>query len=307
MGHSQVHVGLAEARLSTRGTVARESPRCRHLLISGTGRTGTSFLVRFLDALGLETQFSGGRGKVGWDEAANAGAEDLPLSTLDPNLPYVVKTPWASEFVDQLLLDPGISLDAVVLPMRDLGEAAASRTVVELRDMVEKQAYLSAMRAPWMHRGSAPGGTVFSLHPLDQERILAVSFHRLLERLVAADVPIVLLSFPRLAEDAAYLHAKLAPVLPRPISLREARAAHARVADPKKIRVNRETADPTIASLDRIALNREIERLRAEVASLQSAVRDSGTLGRIGRVARRAVRPGGFWRLLRLRRLAPGE
>jgi hypothetical protein len=28
----------------------------RHLLIAGTGRAGTSFLVRYLSALGLETE-----------------------------------------------------------------------------------------------------------------------------------------------------------------------------------------------------------------------------------------------------------
>lgn len=242
----------------------------RHLLISGTGRAGTSFLVRYLDALGLETHFSRFGEHASWNDDANAGAEDLPVSALDDQLPYVVKSPWVGEFIDQLLADPGIALDGVILPIRDLEDVAASRTVTELRDVAEKHEFATRLDRPWALRGSAPGGIVFSLHPLDQARVLAHGFHHLVERLTAADIPVVLLSFPRLARDADYLHRKLAPVLPRPVEVAAARAAHGLVADPAKIRVDHAAADDTIERLDRIALNREIERLRERIRSLEA-------------------------------------
>ncbi|MHB1305157.1 MAG: hypothetical protein ACYCZB_17090 [Acidiphilium sp.] len=241
----------------------------RHLLITGTGRAGTSFLVRYLDALGFETHFSRFGEHATWDEAANAGAENLPLSALDDQLPYVVKSPWAGEFIDQVLADPGVALDAVVIPMRDLDDAAASRAIVELRDIVEHNDFMTKLDQPWAHRGPTPGGIVYSLHPLDQARILALGFHHLVERLTAADVPIVFLNFPRLALDADYLHAKLAPVLPKPVTAEAARAAHAELADPAKIRVEAAMRDTTIDRLERVALAREIERLRARIGGIE--------------------------------------
>ncbi len=249
-------------------TERRGTPPGHHLLIAGTGRSGTSFLVKYLDALGFATHFSRFGTYSSWDEAANAGAENLPLPALDPDMPYVVKSPWATELIDQVIADPAITLDAVIIPLRDLASAAVSRTINELRDMAEKNDFWTALERPWAHRGSAPGGVVFSLHPLDQARILALGLHHLLERLVAADIPIVFLSFPRLAQDAAYMHQKLAPILPHAISLDEAEAAHVRIADPAKIRVDRSLADPAIDVLDREALRREIERLHGEINSL---------------------------------------
>ncbi|GAA5265179.1 hypothetical protein ACOSOMT5_P1604 [Acidiphilium sp. MT5] len=251
-------------------TDRRDTPPGHHLLIAGTGRSGTSFLVKYFDALGYATHFSRFGDYASWDEAANAGAENLPLPALDPDMPYVVKSPWATELIDQIVADPAITLDAVIIPLRDLASASASRTIVELRDMAEKSDFWTVLDRPWAHRGSAPGGVVFSLHPLDQARILALGLHHLLERVIEADIPVVFLSFPRLVQDAIYLHQKLAPILPHPIPAAEALAAHARIADQAKIRVDRAIADPTIDQLDRVALRREIERLQGEIAALNA-------------------------------------
>ena len=241
-----------------------------HLLIAGTGRSGTSFLVKYLDALGFPTHFSRFGEHASWNEAANAGAENLPLPALDPDMPYIVKSPWASELIDQLIADPAITLDAVIIPLRDLASASASRTINELRDMAEKSDFWTTLDRPWAHRGIAPGGIVYSLHPLDQARILALGLHHLLERLIAADIPVVFLSFPRFAQDSDYLHQKLAPILPYPVTQAEAEAAHAGLADPAKIRVERERGDTTLDQLDRIALCREIDRLQTKITDLDA-------------------------------------
>jgi hypothetical protein len=111
-----------------------------------------------------------------------------------------------------------------------------------------------------------PGGLLFSLNPLDQARVLATDFHRLIQRFVDADTPIVFLSFPRLIHDGDYLFSKLRPHLPAAISAEQALAAHRALADPAKVRVGNEMSTTSSTSthdeLDQIAMRRELQRLR---------------------------------------------
>lgn len=247
-----------------------------HLLIAGTGRAGTSFLVRYLSELGLDTTLSRRGGwKGGWNDDANAGLEELPVAAASADLPYVIKSPWAYEMADDMLSDPAMHLDAAILPMRDIVEAAASRTVLELRAMHEEAPWKAELSRNWETWCRTPGGTIYSLNPVDQARLLAMGFHRLVERLAAADVPMLFLSFPRFIEDAGYLYSRLRPVLPSTVTREAALRAHAAVADAGKVRIGSELAQagpapvhsmqgPSLADLDRIALAREVARLRQE-------------------------------------------
>jgi len=71
-------------------------------IIAGTGRAGTSFLVRYLTELGLDTTLARNGDRAGWDAEANAGLENLMIAGAD--LPYVVKSPWISEYAEQIAL-----------------------------------------------------------------------------------------------------------------------------------------------------------------------------------------------------------
>src|SRR5215469_16136796 len=84
--------------------------RQRHLLVAGTGRAGTSALVRYLTELGLETHLSKNGEASAFDDAAQAGFEDLALPSLTPDLPYVVKSPWAYQIIEEMLGDPEVAL-----------------------------------------------------------------------------------------------------------------------------------------------------------------------------------------------------
>jgi hypothetical protein len=113
-----------------------------HLLIAGTGRAGTSFLVRYLTELGLDTTLSrAGEAGVFWDSSANADLEEQ-ITGSGEHLPYVVKSPWIGEQIEQILSDPRLSVDAILIPVRNLVEAATSRSILEMRGIHE--------RAPWM-------------------------------------------------------------------------------------------------------------------------------------------------------------
>src|SRR5271163_4893442 len=103
---------------------AHQNPE-KHLIIAGTGRAGTSFLVRYLTELGLDTTLARNGDRAGWDAEANAGLENLLVS--GANLPYVIKSPWISEYVEQILKEERFKIDAFIVPVRDLVEVATSR------------------------------------------------------------------------------------------------------------------------------------------------------------------------------------
>ena len=254
----------------------------RHLLIAGTGRAGTSFLVRFLAELGLETHISR-FGEDPWDDAAQAGLEDLPVAAGLENLPYIFKTPWAYQFIEQMLADSAIAFDAVIIPMRDLVEAAASRSIVQLQAIHGRAPWMAQMDNTWEDWGDTAGGAVFSLNPVDQSRLLAAGFHRLVNRLVQAEVPLIFVAFPRMVQDTDYLIGKLRPVIPASVTLEQARQSHRRVADAALVRVGQELSQtgelhvlpaallPTLKELDNIALRRELVRLRDRLAATEAA------------------------------------
>ena len=275
-----------------------------HLAIAGTGRAGTSFLVRYLAELGLDTHLARHGEKDSWDEHANAGLETVPLASANADLPYVVKYPWLHQCIDHILTNGTLRFDAVIIPVRDLVEAAISRTLVELQAMHRTLPWMVELDQSWEVWGGTPGGVTYSLNPLDQGRLLAVGFHHLVERLTRADIPIVLLAFPRLVEDSHYLFRKLQPLLPATVTEEVAAAAHARVSDLTKVRVGDELTegrsdlqtDCRVARpqdhvaryvshdrLDAIAVRRELARLRelqfdtetaAELAHLEVAAAD---------------------------------
>lgn len=249
-----------------------------HLLVAGTGRAGTTFLVQYLAACGLETQLAR-EGHHAYDEAANAGLEDMVLG--QPDAPYVCKSPWLYEYIERVLEDDSVAIDAVVVPMRSLVEAATSRVVNEMRAR-----YATAMPddcKQWASWGMTPGGVVYSLNPIDQARVLALGFHELLHALVKRNIPVVFLDFPRFVEDHDYLYESLGSIVGHKIDRASASATHARLAVPDKVRIGRELADgaaqrpirtagqsqglvfPPLAALDRIALTRELDKRGATV------------------------------------------
>jgi hypothetical protein len=267
-----------------------QDARRSHIIIAGTGRAGTTFLVQYLTELGLDTHISR-YGPGQFDANAQAGFEDMPMLTAAETLPYVIKAPWMGQYIDEILASSEIQIDAAILPVRNLVEAAASRTILELRAMHQSAPQMAQLTETWENWALTPGGTIFSLNPLDQARILAIGFHRLVQRLVDAEIPILLLGFPRLIEDCDYLFERLKSLLPETVTPEQARVAHQRAAQRKKVRVGDELGseqDRTFSAipaginypdrdrLDRIALGREMVRLNQERAHDQTTIADLG-------------------------------
>ncbi len=253
----------------------------RHVAIAGTGRAGTSFLVRYLTALGLDTSLARFPGiEAHWNEDANAGLEHELGTGIAGAMPYIVKSPWLFASIDQVLSRGDIALDAVIIPVRDLVEAASSRAILERQAIHRASPWMAETDLNWEAWGATPGGVLYSLNPMDQARLLAMGFHKLIERLAAAEIPVIFLSFPRFTQDAAYLFRALRPLLPPEIDEMRAAGVLAELADASKIRVGGELAGPppemegvyghpSADKLDNIALRRELARLRRAMETLK--------------------------------------
>jgi len=166
-----------------------------HCLISGTGRAGTTFLVQLFTRLGLDTGFSEETLTV--DKIANAGLERCNITDKSP---YILKSPWFCDTIEKIVLANVI--DCVIIPMRNLKDAAASRIRVQNNHGPEKR------------KTPVPGGLWHTYDPDEQEKILAIQFTRLVQTLIAHEIPMFFLHFPRFAQDAMYLYQKVKFLMP---------------------------------------------------------------------------------------------
>lgn len=168
-----------------------------HILISGTGRAGTTFLLRLLGALGEDTGFSNPEKDM--DPISLAGLE---VDLLTVPMPRVVKSPFACEKLAVALEKRLYRVEHCLVPMRDLYSAAESRR-----------------RISRLHGKSGanqvPGGIWDAETPEQQENELAHKFYHLMLTLARYNIPLTLLDFPRLVNDSEYLWTCLSPVFPK--------------------------------------------------------------------------------------------
>lgn len=184
-------------------------------MIAGPGRSGTTLLVRLLDRLGLDI----GQPELGYYEPIHAGLESELLS---PNAPRVVKKPALTWLLGEMLASGDIAADRIewlVVPLRDLGEAAASRIriSVEHRDV------------------RALGGLVRTSRPAKQRSELAETTYGLMQTAASYEIPLILLEYPRFAQDVEYAFRRLEPMLPE-VTVDDFRAAWLAVVDPELVR-----------------------------------------------------------------------
>ncbi|MEI7295340.1 hypothetical protein WCQ02_24630 [Paraburkholderia tropica] len=260
---------------------AGDHPVRHHLLLGGTGRAGTSFMVQYLTACGLDTHSSRHPDEQ-LEEHANAGLEDLPIGD-GANLPYLIKTPWLYEFIDRLIAQEDVVIDAVIITMRDIVEAATSRVMLEMRGRLGNDALVEE-HTRWETWGTTPGGLVYSLNPVDQARILALGFYQVIHALVKHDIPVVFLDFPRFIEDGNYLYDQLKSVLGDGVSRETALAAHRALARVDLVRVGAELGStatgqnqvaapigfPSHETIDRTTLFRELKRAKSAAESAKN-------------------------------------
>lgn len=176
-----------------------------HVVITGTGRTGTSFLVQLLTFLGLDTGHS--PKKLALFADSRAGLEhDIRME----NPPYIVKSPWFGLYAEEVILNrKDILIEHVFIPMRDLHAAAESR-----RYVTEKlKAKLTPEEWEKVDVSRIPGGIWLTRDESEQERVLLDHLYKLELVLANTTIPVTLMHYPRIVKDSQYLYTKLKPIL----------------------------------------------------------------------------------------------
>jgi hypothetical protein len=198
---------------------SRTSVADGQIIITGTGRAGTTYLVQLFSALGFDTGFSPAEAMTNVDEISNAGLEG---SLFDNCHPYVIKSPWLADYLVDALENERIKIYAAIIPLRDLFAAAESR----------RRVYHEAQR-----RGidplAQPGSLWHTKNPAEQEDKLARQLYKAVYALIRFDIPTFFLEFPRLVEDPDYQFRKLARLMKdHEVSEAEFLIAHRKVARP---------------------------------------------------------------------------
>jgi hypothetical protein len=179
-----------------------------HVVITGTGRAGTTFLVQLLTNLKLDTGYDAETMGQGIQENARAGLEN---DVRKECAPYIVKSTYFCDYVSEVVKREDIRLEHVFVPMRDLHAAAESRRFVT-RKAVAKMPFWKRVK----HSVKPPkvaGGLMHSRVKWKQEKILMGQLYNLILALSEAQIPVTLLQFPKLVRDSAYLYEKLKPIL----------------------------------------------------------------------------------------------
>lgn len=185
----------------------------KHIVITGTGRAGTTFLVELFTALGMETGFTLATLRERKDKISHAALEnDLRRE----NAPYIVKDPFFCEYANEVLKSPLFHINHIIIPVRDLYSVAESRRRVEKANLARMKLLEKVKQTlrPRAFRGGLWG--VKDPRAGAQEAQSARQFYQLMYALADAPTNVILMRFPRLATDPNYAYEKLADVLEEP-------------------------------------------------------------------------------------------
>ena len=158
------------------------------IIITGPGRSGTTFLVQLLTRLGYDTGFEPYNEPVAKEMRAGCEVQTqwfgLPIKEKRANMekaPRILKAPEWSMALKECLFEEVYPIDHVIIPIRDLRIAAQSRLDAGCHYMTI--------------------GTVD-----DQESVHALMLGKCIEACYLYDIPYTLMKFPRLVADAPYCY-----------------------------------------------------------------------------------------------------
>jgi hypothetical protein len=187
-------------------------------IISGTGRAGTTLLMRIFIRLALPTGFTTADSALAEAQIGRAGLEHTLTAEKAKYFPELFKSPYLCDCLDQVIQENWMLIDQIIVPVRNLDHAAASRVNIS-------QKAKDLGQDPY----SAPGGLWDTTQPLEQKRVIAEKLYQLIDSATRNQIPLLMLSFPRFALDVDYFAQVLGPFLQTRFNVSDAalRRAHA--------------------------------------------------------------------------------
>jgi hypothetical protein len=204
-----------------------------HVIITGTGRTGTTFLVELLTNLGLDTGFSTKDIPFKKRKEARAGLEH-DLRRKGRAFPYIVKNPMFCDYAEEIICRDDIIIEHIFVPIRELHAAAESRRYVTKVNISNEPIW---KRLKYTIRPKLYAGGLLhtrSMEPGKQEDILLKRLYKLMFVLSDKTIPITFMRYPRIVKDCRYLFSKLKPIL-KNITFKSFSEAFNKTVQPKLI------------------------------------------------------------------------
>lgn len=155
-----------------------------NVIVSGTGRCGTTFLMLIFTFLGLDTGFDSENYLNNIDETANSGLEK------NLEFAYIVKSPAYMQCINDTLMETNI--DWMIIPVRDYEDAALSRYKL----------------GPGVR-----GGLWEASNATEQMYMYWRIMAKYVRRMVKYQIPTIFLDFDRMIISQRYTYEKLKPVL----------------------------------------------------------------------------------------------
>lgn len=168
------------------------------VIICGTGRAGTTLLMRIFTVAGLDTGYSKQDISNVEKNIGKAGLERVPNKNNFKNLPKIIKSPIIVNKLPSILSKGWFPIELAIIPVRRLEDAAQSRINVHNRAM-----------SSGINPKRAPGGLWKTNQAENQHWVLSEQLYRTIQPLVEFDIPIILVSFPRFANDYDYFDKKI--------------------------------------------------------------------------------------------------
>jgi hypothetical protein len=178
----------------------------RHIIIAGTGRSGTTFLVQLFTELGLDTGFSKEDYPTKIDQISHGGLEHSLDDADFEKLPRVIKSPYFYRFADKVLNDPTILIEHVFIPVRKLEDAALSRVRVQKIGEEKVGSTLSG--------DTVAGGLTGTSTSSNQEIVLGRQLTSLIKSVAKSGKPHTFLPFPTMVHNPDYLYAAVKFLIP---------------------------------------------------------------------------------------------
>ena len=156
----------------------------KHIVITGTGRCGTTFLVRLFTLLNLDTGYNRETMKTGICSNCNSGLESRNLNCKSK----ITKDPTLIDEIPRFPNEKLQRIEHVIIPIRNYDEAAKSRA----------------------NHGNRAGGLCRNAKNAEQQKIADMkSIANYIQAMTMHDIQTTFLDFAKMTTDVEYLFNKL--------------------------------------------------------------------------------------------------